>query len=233
MFPLAASAARAHALATYPEESCGFVDYAGVYRITANVAPDRAAGFRIAPQDLAVTPPPLAIVHSHCSPRHSPWPTAADMRGQMTTRVPWGIVTTDGETASEPLWFGDHVLDQPLVGRVFAPGVTDCYALVRAYYHQVRGVELPEFPRDDNWWEFGQNLLLDGYASAGFRLIPTNQLQEGDMYFMQLRASVPNHCGIVLGGGLCLHHLAGRLSRREPLGPWMKYVTHGFRHADT
>jgi len=54
----------------------------------------------------------------------------------------------------------------------------------------------------------------------------------GDVFLAQVRAPVPNHGGVYLDGGLILHHLEGRLSRREPLGPWRRFVTHALRCAN-
>lgn len=234
-----AEAAKAHALAQWPKESCGVV-VAGSYIPVENTAENPLEHFQM-PDDILVRHQVEAVIHSHNSvsepgpdgrhrPHHPHYPTADDMASQIETDLPWAIVSTDGSTTSELLWWGDHVLDQPLIGRQFVPGITDCYALIRAYYWQTRGVYLQEFPRDSEWWGMGKDLFEDGFLSAGFRRIDPSEVQEGDVVLMNLGTPVTCHGGVVLDS-LVLHHLENRLSRREPLGNWRKRITHWLRYA--
>jgi cell wall-associated NlpC family hydrolase len=226
------TAAKAHAIAQHPKEACGVVS-GGVYVPLRNVARDPLEGFALPRTAWAKHAPVQAVIHSHVAPRHGRAPSAADMTGQMETGVPWGIVLTDGTGAWGPLWFGDHIIDEPLIGREFTHGVRDCYALVRAWFWQRRGVRLPDFARDDDWWNEGGDLYRDGFAKAGGVAIDASEAREGDVVLMQLHGvPVPHHAGVIEAGGLLLHHLPGRLSRREPLGPWRRYVTHWLRYGD-
>lgn len=231
-------AAQAHALAEWPKESCGVVRN-GVYVPIMNIAENPEDGF-VMPDDTFIVGAE-AVIHSHDAtqielpsglklPRHPHWPSSDDMAHQIETDVPWGIISTNGQEASTILWWGDHILDDPLVGRNFIPGITDCYGLIRAWYHQERGVELPDFPRDANWWEDGKNMFVEGFAEAGFKEIDASKVQHGDVVIMKLHGPVPCHGGVVLSGSLVLHHLENRLSRREPLGPWRKFVTNWLRY---
>lgn len=54
-----------------------------------------------------------------------------------------------------------------LTGRKFAHGVTDCYTLFRDAYH-LAGMDMPDFHREDNWWNKGKNLYLDNLEATGF-----------------------------------------------------------------
>lgn len=218
-------AARAHAIRNYPREACGLV-IGGEYQPFANVASDPEVEFQLpadAPHEFE------AVIHSHCAPAHGIEPSAADMRGQMETAVPWGIVLTDGKTASAPLWWGDFRLDEPLKGRTFIHGVTDCYSLIESYWWQMHKVRLPVFPRDWDWWDRGGNLYLDGFAKAGFREIAASEGRVGDVILMRIRSDVPNHGGIVIENGVFLHHARGCLSRPELLGRWRSHITHWLR----
>jgi cell wall-associated NlpC family hydrolase len=234
--PVVEQTARAHALATWPEESCGIVA-GGVFVPVPNEAEDKLNCFRL-PSSVWTEHQLEAVIHSHIAQRHPQWPSAADMRGQMDSALPWGIVSTDGETATTPLWFGDFVLDEPLIGRVFQPGIRDCYSLYRAAFWQQRGIKLLDFPRDDLWWTKGSDLFRTGFAEAGFAEVllagrqPIEVARPGDMVLMAIRSDVPNHCGQVIEGGLVLHHLSHRLSRREPFGPWQAHTTHVLRYRD-
>jgi cell wall-associated NlpC family hydrolase len=117
-----------------------------------------------------------------------------------------------------------------LIGRKFVHGASDCYTLIRAYYWQIHGIMLPDFARDDNWWKEGENIYADQFAAAGFRQISADEVKEGDVFIGKVRSAVPNHGGILLSNGIGLHHLADRLSRRESILPWRRFVTHWLRY---
>ncbi len=227
LIPSALAAIAADARARYPQESCGLLLSDGGYLACPNVASDPRTAFVI-PVDFwtAHAGQVAAVVHSH--PDGPDHPTARDMAGQVATDVPWVLVATDGETVSAPIvWGGDP---PPLLGRSFVHGVTDCYALIRDWYRLERGVTLPEFPRDAEWWFSGGDLYRQGFAVAGFAAVSLDDVRPGDVVLMQVRSPVPNHGGVLLDDGLLLHHLTGRLSRREPYGPWRRMVTHVLRH---
>lgn len=228
---------QAHALAEFPREACGLI-VRGRYLPQANTAADPLNDFIVADGVWRSYEGRVqAVVHSHPhrasdpeAARIMPWPSKSDMQGQIATAVPWIIIATDGIRASEPIIWGDEHDVPELIGREFRHGVTDCYALVRDCYRTRYGVLLPEVPRDNAWWDAGENLYLDNLERNGFVRIDAGELKPGDGVLMQIRSPVPNHAGVVVENGLVLHHLQDRLSRREPLGPWMKHVTHALRH---
>jgi cell wall-associated NlpC family hydrolase len=128
-------------------------------------------------------------------------------------------------------WWGGGAPRAPLIGRSFRHGVTDCYALLRDYYALERGIELPEFPRRSQWWDLGGDMLAENFEQVGFRqLHGPDQLAPGDALLGRIGGGVVNHCGIYIGQGLILHHLTNRLSRREPLEPWKRYISHYLRY---
>lgn len=228
------------AAASYPEEAAWVITRAGCRQV-ANIADDPKKHFRISDGDMleAYLDDLLAIVHSH--PNGPDCPSEADMRGQVASARPWGIICTDGEGCLPITWWGDQVTREPLVGRGFRHGVTDCYSLIRDYYHLEHGIDLPEFPRNWNWWHDGQDLYTEGFPKAGFRRFDPDveTPQAGDMWFSQLRSSVPNHGGIYLGDETILHHATSkkavdpsRLSRREPIHRWLPHITHWLRHEE-
>jgi len=235
MFDEYAEQIRAEALAAYPEEAVWLITSGGCRRVT-NIADDPTATFAVAKNDLAAAHGRglLAVVHSH--PDYPACPSEADMRGQLASGVPWGIVATDGINTTPVRWWGHGELE-PLVGRGFVHGVTDCYALIRDYYAAELALEIPEYPRGWDWWHRGADLYRDNFGQAGFRRIEAAEARPGDVWLAQLRSGVPNHGGILLEGGLALHHPSARepvdparLSRREPVGRWLPYITHWLRH---
>ena len=220
-----------HAAQEAPRESCGVI-VRGKYRRCQNIAVE-ANRFRIAPEELAAIRRSgriTAIIHSH--PAGPDCPTAEDMRQQVAGNVPWGIVTFKNGEPTALFFFGDQVAAPPLLGRPFRHGVTDCYSLIRDYYRIELGIDLSDFPRDDEWWmDGGQDLYRRNFRRAGFREIPLEAITAGDV----LLAEIPgidrvSHGGVYLGRELILHHLPARLSSREPLGRWRRHVRLALRH---
>lgn len=206
------AAAREHALRSWPHESVGFV-VGGSYCPQENIATDKVREFRVA--DSAWSDAVQAVIHSHTTSM-SCAPGEADMRSQLSAAVPYGIVATDGRCTTPLLWFGDHVLDAPLVGRTFVPGVTDCYELVRAWMWQERGIKLRSYPRDAGWWRLGKDLLAQNFRDAGFAPVEGGGIAVGDVAIMAVPVGkIANHCGVLVGGNMLLHHRANQLSRRE------------------
>lgn len=236
MFEQHTAQLQAEAIAAYPHEAVWLIT-PGECRRVKNVAPEPESTFRVGKRALASAQQRglLAVVHSH--PNFPACPSAADMRGQLASGVPWGVVSTDGESATDVAWWGDSIEPPPLVGRGFRHGVTDCYSLIRDYYRVELGIVLPEYARDWEWWLGGEDFYRREFESAGFHLIEERDARPGDVWVAQLRSKVPNHGGILLDGGLGLHHPSSRLpvdpshlSRREPLARWRHHITHWLRH---
>lgn len=220
------AAIQADAIARFPQEACGLVTTAG-YEPFPNIhetpetqfaMPDAALA-RLAAGDV------LAVVHSH--PDGPLAPSAEDQRQQSATALPWGIVSTDGVTASAPLWWGDGIPDVPIEGRDFrwgpsgTDGKGDCYALVRDWYRRERGLVLRDYARDGAWQQDHPLLYEQGWQAEGFRPIAEDSLQPGDAVLFAIRSQDrPNHAGIYLGAGILLHHLQNRLAERTTLAFW-------------
>ena len=74
--------------------------------------------------------------------------------------------------------------------------------------------------------EFLVNPLFEKYAKdTGFRELDSNEsLQKGDVLLMSILHPTLNHVAIFLGD-MVLHHLADRLSCREPYSAWLQKCT--------
>lgn len=244
--PAAVAAFREHAIEGYPEEVVGAITPDGYQRLE-NVATDPSGA--VEPQEwrrrhfdagtvvleLIAAGRLLALLHSH--PDGPEWPSMHDQRQQIAMDLPWGICACSAEATTEPYFWGDCFDPPPLLGRVFRTGPSgtdgrgDCGALVRDWYRLERGILLPDCPRDDVWFQNGGDLYTLHYPRAGFVAVPIEEAAAGDVVLMQIRAPVPNHAGIFLGDGTLMHHLEGRLSRIEPVGPWRKHIVRWMRHA--
>lgn len=224
---------REDAVARFPEEACGFIT-AGGYVPCKNVAVDPKATFEIDPATFIRVnhqTPVLAVVHSH--PNGLPSPSSADMKGQASMAIPWGLCSVTEGGANEVIFWGDQCPIQPLIGRQFVSGVWDCYSLVRDYF-RLRGVVFDEFPRDYEWWtedDGGADLYGKYWQTQGFRQIDASEVRVGDCFLLKIRSPVPNHAGVYVGDGLVMHHLQARLSRRDPVNVWAPKIVLWARHS--
>lgn len=225
---------KAHALREYPKEACGIVTK-GQYVPMENHAEDPTQDFLMSPT-VMMGDDVEAAFHSH--PDGVDSPSAMDMQTQINMDVPWIICSVRAGQVSEPWAWGDTMPVAEFVGREFRHGPSgtdgrgDCYALIRDYYFLEKGICLPEFPRSDNWWNTSENLYVDHFKDAGFReLKPDEKPRDGDVFLMNLLSPKVNHGGILVDGEqLILHHVSGRLSRKEPLGRWTKYIDRWLRY---
>lgn len=232
------AAVQAHAKAEHPNECCGVVDRDGVYWPSPNINPAPADAFTLDPR-VIVAHPPIAIVHSHTEDQ-TRGPSASDMVGQEISGLPWGIVMTNGVGAKGPHFWGDMLPIPPLVGRHFRHGPSgtdgrgDCYAVIRDEMMVTHGIRIPEFPRDDGWWNHGEDLYVTGFERAGFRRIPMieGEMQAGDVLLMALQYKRIHHGGIITRDLRLLQHLGGKMSAREPLNPWLPAAKLIVRHRD-
>ena len=221
----------AHARAEFPKESCGII-VAGRYVPCFNFATDPLKDFEISPEAYlrCVKMGKIeAIVHSH--PGGQIFPSALDMEKQITTGVPWIILPLNEDHVLEPVAFGDELPRAPLLNRPFVWGVFDCYSLIRDYYKLTYNIELPNVPREDEWWNKGEDLYLDHLKPAGFREIQMHEAKPGDGWLLRFLGSGKlNHAGLLVEDGLILHHLPQRVSRRESAGIWARGADMWVRH---
>ena len=228
-------AAIEHALVEYPSEAVGAVvsgvDEADVsYLPLVNVSETPERAFEIAEKPLA---PMHAIIHSHTLDP-SIAPSRVDMASQQAMGIPWGIIGCNGVTGTDIHWFGDELPVAPLLGRQFVSGHHDCWALVRDVYRTQFGIVLQNIPRDEDWYKVDPPMDLLSYEriiETGFVPIDYQDSREGDVVLGKVgRVGVVNHCGLLFRNGQVLHQLEGRNSRKEAVGPWMRFVRFVVRH---
>lgn len=209
--------AKQHAESEYPKESCGIV-MNNKYRPKKNIYHDPENGFEIEKFSKNLK----GIFHSH--PLGLDYPSATDMRSQMSTQVPWGIIPCKNGNAQKIQYFGDQCSIPDLIGREFKPGIFDCYSMVRHYYKLKLGINVKDFPREYESWE--DDLNTENFKKANFTQISNSiyDLQVHDGILMAVGSNLVNHCAVYIGNDLIIHHLYNRLSRREPIAPWQKKV---------
>lgn len=245
-----------HAISEYPRECCGVIIADGnkeKYIPCRNIA-ENNLDFRLSAEDYALAEDSgqvLSIVHSHID--RDAYPSEADKVSCEQTELPWHIVSVGKDAGeSSPKVTGWHSFkpsgyESPLVGREFFHGSLDCYGLIRDFYKREMGIELPDFERDDFWWQKddAQELYLENFEKAGFYLVNDGP-QFGDVVLMQYRSDKTNHGGVYIGDSnlktqpnlhpvpnALLHHPMPRLSERTVYsGYWRDNTRMIVRHKD-
>jgi len=102
-----------------------------------------------------------------------------------------------------------------LLGRPFHYGSTDCYGLVRSFYHDNFNITLPNYARVEDFWNHGLNFYMDYFHENNFRPLDDHpsEWKPGDLILMAIRAKVANHCAVLIERGKIIHHVVGQLSR--------------------
>ena len=226
-----------HVLQDYPREACGLlVD--DLYIPCPNSSPDPYKHFRIDPLHYvkaSALGTVKAVLHSHPYDKfRSPqwpkeWPSGPDMECWMKSDVPWGIVSTDGEGISQPVWLDNSVIP-PLEGREFIHGINDCYSLIRDWFKINKNITLPNFARGIEWWLAGKNLYDENFEQVGFYEIPIEEATIGDCVMMKAASPVTNHAAVIVGTNQIMHHLFNRLSGVDSLSKWNRCIVRAVRY---
>ena len=219
--------ALAHAKDQDPKESCGLlIEIKGKekYYPCKNLSNWSNQSFIIDPIDYAKaedTGKILAVIHSH--PTTQPIASQADMISCEDTNLPWHIVNPKTEQWG---YYKPSGYKPPLIGRHWVWGVTDCWALVRDWYKETKGIILRDWERPITPEEFIADPMFERCAwRTGFRqLRPEEKLENGDLLFMSILTSGLNHVAIFIDGDV-LHHLADRISCKEPYNEWLLKCT--------
>ena len=169
-----------------------------------------------------------AVVHTHVEGTVTPSP--ADRRGCYRSKLPYVIVgVPDGAMAVvKP----EACEPAALLGRTYQYGVMDCYTLIQDFYAQELGIELPDFIREPEFWNKGQNMYLDNLPLHGFRQLTQGETPKvGDLALFTLLSAVPAHAAVFVAPDVILHHLPSRLSVRQPfIGIWQNTLYGIYRH---
>lgn len=213
-----------HAAGCAPQESCGFVieTPAGAeYLPCRNIADDPESFFEMSPDDWLIAQQKgniILLVHSH--PNGLPILSEADRQIQRRTGLPWWLVCNEQVHKFRNI--------QPLIGRSFEHGVTDCFTLFRDAYH-LAGIEIPDYEREDEWWKTERDLYMEHMEANHFYRV--NDIEPGDVVLVCLGSEKANHAAIYCGNQQVLHHCPQRLSKRDTYGGyWLNYTHSIWRH---
>ena len=216
-----------HAKEQDPKESCGLLlEIKGKekYFPCKNLSTYSQQCFIIDPDDFVKaeeTGNILAVIHSH--PVTPPIASQADKISCENSDLPWHIVNPKTEQWG---YYEPSGYKPTLLGRPWVWGVTDCWSLVRDSYKQEKNIVLRDWDRPTTPQQFLQKPLFESCAwRTGFReLRPDEKLINGDVLLMSILSPTLNHVAIFLDGDV-LHHLADRISCKEPYNQWLLKCT--------
>lgn len=221
----------AHAQQEAPREACGLlvvVNGRMRYQPCRNLSPEPEITFNLAPADFARAADHgtvVGVVHSH--PEGDATPSPDDLDNCSISGLPWYIVTPDGDYRRVVV----SGQQEPLAGRPWIWGDTDCWALVREWYWR-HGVLLPDWPRPSQQ-VFEADPWFDRLAEqAGFYEV--EEPAWGDMLMMRLSGGMmTDHVGVALGNRRVIHHLQHRLSSCDRMAPFVACGYRVMRHENS
>ncbi len=217
------------AIEQYPNELCGFVVNSKWVQLD-NHHKDPVDNFKILSKNFIKYKDDniQAVIHSHTitkqcknntvDPRS---PSIADQVSWKNTDLPWGILATDGETATDLIWLDDNNRP-PLLGRSFIYGVYDCWSIIRDWYWMNYDIDLLNIPRDHGWDYRGENLYEDNLEACGLYHVSSADVHIGDILFFKLGCSFYNHAAVYIGDNKIIHHFANRLSEECNYSKWQQ-----------
>ena len=216
-----------HAKEQDPKESCGLLlEIKGKekYFPCKNLSTYSQQCFIIDPDDFVKaeeTGNILAVIHSH--PVTPPIASQADKISCEDSKLPWHIVNPKTEQWG---YYEPSGYKPPLIGRHWVWGITDCWSLVRDWYKEEKNIILRDWDRPTTPQQFLENPLFESCAwRTGFRELRTDEkLINGDVLLMSILNPTLNHVAIFLDGDV-LHHLADRISCKEPYNQWLLKCT--------
>lgn len=149
---------------------------------------------------------------------------------------------------SHPISSPEDLKLDHLIGHPWRYGKDDCYSVVRDFYHDNFGLQLPDFARPNDFWEDPDlNLYIDNFQREGFSVVDVRvrDLRIGDGFLIALyvdtylKKSLPakprtaNHAAVYIGDGKILHHFPKRLSNIEAYsGKWQNITVATLRHKE-
>jgi proteasome lid subunit RPN8/RPN11 len=223
-----------HVRQRFPDEAVGYV-HKDLFVPCANLSATPQEAFSVSPE--LIPDDAQYIVHSHTTafpdPKVDPrTPSRADMECQDAWGLPFAIVYCDGQSMSDPIFFGTTQRRPPLEEREFVFNAQDCLTLSADYFSAKHGIELPSCPRAWDWFAHGETLIDDLWEGWGFEEVPMSKARPSDVLLFRMGARFTNHMGVYLGDDRLLHHKVGCLSGIEEASRLSKYLHRCIRHRD-
>lgn len=163
----------------------------------------------------------VAVFHSHPGGL-TPEPSAADRRACDALGLPWRIYAPGSDQWRVLLPAGWR---EPLEGRDWAWGQSDCWTLVRDWFAWERGIGLRDWTRPAVEAFNAAPMFEDCWAATGFAETPAADLQPGDCLLIDRTGNGADHVAVYLGDNRILHHLIDQKSRIDLYSEYWMNVT--------
>lgn len=214
-------------------EICGFIyrDFSGAPKVfdCKNISENPHEEFEISMEDsisVLGMGNPLAVYHSH--PTASPGFSPADLECAEEMCLPFYMYDVETETWHEYI---PKSYESSVLGRQWCLGFDDCYSVVRNYFRKNHGVHMGDYDRDESMSHEERGVIAHHYEHEGFRVVPKEEIREGDVLIFKTDKALPQHFGIYSGQNRFFHHPIGGLSRLEPLSDrWLSRLISVFRY---
>lgn len=168
----------------------------------------------------------LAIVHNHTNNDNTP--SENDINNCNVLGIPYYIFS-----------YPDLELNivepkenfNPLLGREYSFGVTDCFEAMRDWLAS-ENINIPAREVfEDDWWEKGIDYFTEENIK-NWNHVKVDTPQKNDVLIFAVESgTIGNHCGVYLGNDVFFHHAVNRLSCRESLYPfWARHIIGIYRH---
>ena len=128
-----------------------------------------------------------------------------------------------------------HLLNLP-----YDDGDADCYGLVRRFYADNYGIELPNYARSSSFFSDGIDLVTPFIQEEDFKVVDCapSRLEVGDGLLLcvpgrQWPEGMINHIAVFVGNGTFLHHLYLKPSCEDYMSPsWSRRIMGVLRHPE-
>jgi len=207
-------AALKHAISSN-DEVCGLISIVKgreKYFPCKNLADDAEDEFVICPDDWMEAEDAgelVGVFHSH--PNCSPKPSKTDLISCNYLDLPFYIVNP---SLNEWHYMEPTGYKQPLIGRSWKWGTSDCWTLVIDYFAE-KGLTIKNWTRPNKPEDILTNGILERIIpESGFKIVE-DEMQVGDLLLMKFVGPDPDHVAIYIGEQMVVHHLSGKLSSRD------------------
>lgn len=177
-----------------------------------NLAEDTGTEFVICPDDWMIAEDAgelVGVFHSH--PNCSPEPSETDIESCDDLDLPFYIVNPN---ANEWHYMEPKGYKQPLIGRSWELGTSDCWTLVIDYFAE-KGLTIKNLNRPKDSEKKLTNKIFERILSeSGFKIVE-DEIQVGDLLLMKFSGPDPDHVAVYIGEQMLVHHLSGKLSSRD------------------
>ena len=115
-----------------------------------------------------------------------------------------------------------------LLGRQYVPGKVHCLTLVRDFYRENFGIDIPDYAVPHDWDANKLDLIEKVHGRLGFEKVENwsiKTLRPADLLCIAVRSSNANHFLINLPDNQVLHHPLMQLSRVDPMRSFYRMST--------